>query len=131
MVPDVYKACERFESLGVPFVKKPDGGGCDIFSFFLCFCFLSFFSLCECVVSCLCCGLVYQPVYLSRVARAVMYTGRVLELPVLCALVCQPVYQRHVARAVMYSGRVLEMHVLCVHGYDYFSLFISVMLHVL
>ena len=29
MVPDVYKACERFESLGVPFVKKPDGGGCD------------------------------------------------------------------------------------------------------
>ena len=29
VVPDVYKACERFESLGVPFVKKPDGGGCD------------------------------------------------------------------------------------------------------
>ncbi|XP_076463934.1 lactoylglutathione lyase-like [Babylonia areolata] len=26
VVPDVYKACERFESLGVPFVKKPDGG---------------------------------------------------------------------------------------------------------
>ena len=25
-VPDVYKACERFESLGVDFVKKPDGG---------------------------------------------------------------------------------------------------------
>ncbi len=25
-VPDVYKACERFESLGVEFVKKPDGG---------------------------------------------------------------------------------------------------------
>lgn len=25
-VPDVYKACERFESLGVNFVKKPDGG---------------------------------------------------------------------------------------------------------
>ena len=48
-----------------------------------------------------------------------------------CALVCQPVYQRHVARAVMYSGRVLELHVLCVHWYDYFSLFISVMLHVL
>lgn len=26
VVPDVYKACERFESLGVEFVKKPDGG---------------------------------------------------------------------------------------------------------
>lgn len=25
-VPDVYAACERFEELGVPFVKKPDGG---------------------------------------------------------------------------------------------------------
>jgi lactoylglutathione lyase len=25
-VPDVYKACERFESLGVKFVKKPDDG---------------------------------------------------------------------------------------------------------
>ncbi|XP_003388487.1 PREDICTED: lactoylglutathione lyase-like [Amphimedon queenslandica] len=25
-VPDVYKACERFEALGVEFVKKPDGG---------------------------------------------------------------------------------------------------------
>lgn len=25
-VPDVYAACERFESLGVEFVKKPDGG---------------------------------------------------------------------------------------------------------
>ncbi|EDV23681.1 expressed hypothetical protein [Trichoplax adhaerens] len=25
-VPDVYKACERFEQLGVEFVKKPDGG---------------------------------------------------------------------------------------------------------
>lgn len=25
-VPDVYKACERFESLGVNFIKKPDGG---------------------------------------------------------------------------------------------------------
>ena len=25
-VPDVYKACERFEKLGVNFVKKPDGG---------------------------------------------------------------------------------------------------------
>lgn len=25
-VPDVYKACERFESLGVNFVKKPDEG---------------------------------------------------------------------------------------------------------
>ena len=26
MVPDVYKACERFEKLGVTFAKKPDGG---------------------------------------------------------------------------------------------------------
>ena len=26
MVPDVYKACERFERLGVTFAKKPDGG---------------------------------------------------------------------------------------------------------
>lgn len=25
-VPDVYKACERFEKFGVNFVKKPDGG---------------------------------------------------------------------------------------------------------
>lgn len=25
-VPDVYKACERFEQLGVEFVKKPDAG---------------------------------------------------------------------------------------------------------
>ena len=25
-MPDVYKACERFEKLGVNFVKKPDGG---------------------------------------------------------------------------------------------------------
>ncbi|MGE0485470.1 MAG: lactoylglutathione lyase [Gammaproteobacteria bacterium] len=25
-VPDVYKACERFESLGVEFVKRPDDG---------------------------------------------------------------------------------------------------------
>ena len=25
-VPDVYKACERFEKLGVNFVKKPDDG---------------------------------------------------------------------------------------------------------
>ena len=25
-VPDVYKACERFEKLGVNFVKKPDSG---------------------------------------------------------------------------------------------------------
>ncbi|EDO29146.1 predicted protein [Nematostella vectensis] len=25
-VPDVYKACERFDNLGIPFVKKPDGG---------------------------------------------------------------------------------------------------------
>lgn len=25
-VPDVYAACERFESLGVPFVKRPDAG---------------------------------------------------------------------------------------------------------
>ena len=26
VVPDVYKACERFEQLGVNFVKKPDAG---------------------------------------------------------------------------------------------------------
>ncbi|CAG9831847.1 unnamed protein product [Diabrotica balteata] len=26
MVPDVYKACERFEKLGVKFVKRPDDG---------------------------------------------------------------------------------------------------------
>ncbi|XP_005096790.1 lactoylglutathione lyase [Aplysia californica] len=26
VVPDVYKACERFEQLGVSFIKKPDGG---------------------------------------------------------------------------------------------------------
>lgn len=25
-VPDVYKACKRFEELGVKFVKKPDDG---------------------------------------------------------------------------------------------------------
>ena len=25
-VPDVYAACDRFEKLGVEFVKKPDGG---------------------------------------------------------------------------------------------------------
>ena len=25
-VPDVYRACERLEALGVPFVKKPDAG---------------------------------------------------------------------------------------------------------
>jgi len=25
-VPDVYKACERFEKLGINFIKKPDGG---------------------------------------------------------------------------------------------------------
>ena len=25
-VPDVYAACDRFEKLGVDFVKKPDGG---------------------------------------------------------------------------------------------------------
>lgn len=25
-VPDVYAACERFEALGVPFVKRPDDG---------------------------------------------------------------------------------------------------------
>jgi lactoylglutathione lyase len=25
-VPDVYAACERFEELGVPFVKRPDDG---------------------------------------------------------------------------------------------------------
>lgn len=26
VVPDVYKACERFQSLGVNFIKKPDEG---------------------------------------------------------------------------------------------------------
>lgn len=26
MVPDVYAACERFEKLGVEFVKRPDDG---------------------------------------------------------------------------------------------------------
>ncbi|BFZ19722.1 hypothetical protein BsWGS_22761 [Bradybaena similaris] len=26
VVPDVYKACDRFEQLGVPFIKKPDAG---------------------------------------------------------------------------------------------------------
>ena len=25
-VPDVYKACERFEQFGVKFIKTPDGG---------------------------------------------------------------------------------------------------------
>ena len=25
-MPDVYAACDRFEKLGVEFVKKPDGG---------------------------------------------------------------------------------------------------------
>jgi lactoylglutathione lyase len=25
-VPDVYKACQRFEELGVKFIKKPDDG---------------------------------------------------------------------------------------------------------
>ena len=29
-VPDVYEACERFEKLGVNFVKKPDGGNISI-----------------------------------------------------------------------------------------------------
>ena len=26
VVPDVYQACDRFEKLGVSFIKKPDGG---------------------------------------------------------------------------------------------------------
>ena len=30
-VPDVYAACERFEKLGVEFVKTPDGG--ELFSY--------------------------------------------------------------------------------------------------
>ena len=34
-VPDVYKACERFEQLGVNFVKKPDGGKNSIFIMYL------------------------------------------------------------------------------------------------
>ncbi len=25
-MPDVYKACDRFEELGVPFIKTPTGG---------------------------------------------------------------------------------------------------------
>ena len=29
-VPDVYKACERFEKMGVQFVKKPDDGRCSL-----------------------------------------------------------------------------------------------------
>ena len=29
-VPDVYKACERFEKLGVNFIKKPDAGNADM-----------------------------------------------------------------------------------------------------
>lgn len=33
MVPDVDKACERFESLGVKFVKKPNDG--KFFSFLI------------------------------------------------------------------------------------------------
>ena len=32
-VPDVYKACERFEKLGVNFVKKPDDGMYNIANF--------------------------------------------------------------------------------------------------
>lgn len=36
MVPDVDAACERFEKLGVEFVKKPtDGNICRIFAKFL------------------------------------------------------------------------------------------------
>ena len=30
VVPDVNEACERFQSLGVNFVKKPDAGECSI-----------------------------------------------------------------------------------------------------
>ena len=33
-VPDVYKACERFEKMGVNFVKKPDGGWFPLSSFY-------------------------------------------------------------------------------------------------
>ena len=34
-VPDVYKACERFEKFGVKFVKKPDDGKLHICTDFL------------------------------------------------------------------------------------------------
>ncbi len=30
-MPDVYKACERFETLGVPFIKTPTGGSLIVF----------------------------------------------------------------------------------------------------
>ena len=33
-VPDVYKACERFEKFGVKFVKKPDDGKLHICTYF-------------------------------------------------------------------------------------------------
>lgn len=36
-VPDVYAACERFEKLGVEFVKKPDGGSMKVAGL-ICFC---------------------------------------------------------------------------------------------
>lgn len=31
-VPDVYAACERFEKLGVNFIKKPDDGEKSLFN---------------------------------------------------------------------------------------------------
>ena len=34
-MPDVYQACERFEKLGVKFVKKPDGGKSAFFCVFV------------------------------------------------------------------------------------------------
>mmetsp|Transcript_49314 Transcript_49314/g.84771 ORF Transcript_49314/g.84771 Transcript_49314/m.84771 type:complete len:100 (+) Transcript_49314:81-380(+) len=34
-VPDVYKACERFEELGVAFRKRPDAGGMKELAFIL------------------------------------------------------------------------------------------------
>ena len=39
-VPDVGKACERFEKLGVKFIKKPDDGELDVI-FILYICFIS------------------------------------------------------------------------------------------
>lgn len=36
-VDDTYKACERFERLGVEFVKKPDDGNFNLSNFRFCF----------------------------------------------------------------------------------------------
>ena len=45
MVPDVYCSCERFEKLGVEFVKKPDAG-----DYFAILCVLRMFSPLSCVI---------------------------------------------------------------------------------